>query len=111
MVKGQNGNSSHYERVSLDDFRRGRRGKHHELLETILGDLQTLPLSSALKIPVTEFGKVSVSRLRSALNRATRSRDIEISTHFDGEILYVWKPAPGDRKKSVPIASRKNTAK
>lgn len=82
-----------YERVDLETLRRGRRGKHHEMLETILSDLKTLPTGSAIKIPMAEFGKVSVSRLRSAINRATRSRDIHISTHFDGEFFFIWKPA------------------
>lgn len=82
-----------YERVDLDSIRRGRRGKHHEILETILSDLQSLPAESAIKIPVAEFGKAGVSRLRSAINRATRSREIPISTHFDGEFFFIWKPA------------------
>src|SRR5579862_1102360 len=81
-----------YERVDLETVRRGRRGKHHEILETILSDLKTLPAGSAIKIPAEEFGKVSISRLRSAINRATRSRDIQISTHFDGESFFIWKP-------------------
>src|ERR1700683_5776218 len=82
-----------YERVDLHTVRRCRRGKHHELLETILGDLTTLPPGAAIKIPIADFGKVTVSRLRSAINRATRSRDIHISSHFDGDFFYIWKPA------------------
>jgi hypothetical protein len=92
--KAHKNNGSHYAHVSLEDFRRGRRGKHHPLLESVLEDLKALPPGSALKIPVEEFGDLGVSRIRSAVNRATRSRDIEISTHFDGDFLYVWKPAP-----------------
>jgi hypothetical protein len=82
-----------YERVDLDSLRRGRRGKHHDIMDTILTDLKTLPVGSAIKIPLAKFGKVSISRLRSAINRATRSRDIHISTHFDGDFFFIWKPS------------------
>jgi hypothetical protein len=92
--KAHKNNGSHYAQVSLEDFRRGRRGKHHPMLESVLEDLKALPPGSALKIPVEEFGDLGVSRIRSAVNRATRSRDIETSTHFDGEFLYIWKPDP-----------------
>jgi hypothetical protein len=40
-----------YDRVVLADIRRGRRGKHHDLVGGIFHDLETLPVGSAIKIP------------------------------------------------------------
>ena len=83
------------------------------MLEKVLDELETLPPNSAMKIPVQEFGDLSAGRVRSAVSRATRSRHINISTHFDGEFLYVWKPASGTDKKNGNGSgpARKNSAK
>ena len=80
-----------YERVSLAGIRKGRRGKHHELVTGILEDLETLPSGSALKIPVADCEGVSVNELRAAVSRATKSRQTHAKTHFDGRYFYVWK--------------------
>ena len=41
-----------YDRVVLANLRRSRRGKHHDLLQGVFQDLQTLPGGSAIKIPL-----------------------------------------------------------
>ena len=44
---------------------------------------------TALKIPLSALPD-SKENIRSALNRATRHRGIELSTSSDSEFLYVW---------------------
>ena len=45
---------------------------------------------SALKVPLADLPD-SKENIRSALNRATRQRGIEVATSSDAEYLYVWK--------------------
>lgn len=80
-----------FEQVALDRLVVGRRGKHHALVSAILTDLEGLPANAAMKVPASRFVGTSPGRLRSAVSRATKTRDIRISTHFDGEFLYIWR--------------------
>jgi len=82
-----------YERVLLSELRRGRRGKHHKLLQGILKDLEELPDNSAMKIPLRSLHGVSLANLRAAVNRATSSRHVGIVTYSDGEMFYIWRKA------------------
>ncbi len=77
--------------ISQDDLPQGRRGKHHEIIADLLRDLKTLPDGRALKIPLEELPD-SKANIRSALNRASRQRKMEIATSSDETHLYVWKP-------------------
>jgi hypothetical protein len=92
--KGDSGDEDEqptYERVLLSELRRGRRGKHHKLLQRILENLEGLPDNSAMKIPLRTLHGVSLANLRSAVNRATSSRHVEIATYSDGESFYIWR--------------------
>jgi len=60
-----------------------------------LTDLEHLADGSALRIPLTALPD-SKENIRSALNRATRQRGMEVATSSDAEFLYVWKQAPGE---------------
>jgi hypothetical protein len=80
-----------YERVNLVDIRRTRRGKHHDLMGGIFQDLESLPVGSAIKIPLTEIDGTTLANLRSAVHRASTSRDLGIETVSDEENLYIWK--------------------
>ncbi len=94
-----------YETMLLADLKPRRCGKHHELVTGILEQLQELPIDSVLKIPRHKLPPLP--NVRSAIVRATSSREIEISTSSDDENLYVWKkkspenfnvpPLPGNR--------------
>ena len=82
--------SMRYESISRADVPKGRDGKHKKIVSQILSDIDLLEPDHALKIPLAELPD-SKENIRSALNRATRQRGIEVSTSSDSEFLYVWK--------------------
>jgi hypothetical protein len=69
---------------------KSRDGKHKEIVTELLSDIDQLPSGRALKIPLSALPD-SKENIRSALNRATRQRGIEVSTSSDAEHLYIWK--------------------
>lgn len=72
---------------------KGRDGKHKQIVTQLLGDLAQLMAGSALKIPLSVLPDTK-ENIRSALNRATRFRGIEVATSSDADFLYVWKVEP-----------------
>ncbi len=80
-----------YHRVEVADLDRGRRGKHHDLVQGILQELETLVPGSALEIPLSEVGGIGLANLRSAVHRASTSRGLAIETLADDKNFYVWK--------------------
>jgi hypothetical protein len=70
---------------------KGRDGKHKQIVEVLLRDLNQLGVNSALKIPLAALPDTK-ENVRAALSRATRQRGIDIATSSDNEFLYVWKP-------------------
>jgi len=52
--------------------------------------MEQLEPDRALRIPLTALPD-SKENIRSALNRATRQRGMEIATSSDSNFLYVWK--------------------
>jgi hypothetical protein len=79
------------DRVVLANLKRNRRGKHHDLIQGIFQDLETLPVGSAIKIPLAEADGITLANLRSAVHRASTSRDLAIETLSDDENFYIWK--------------------
>ena len=82
-----------YDRVVLANVRRNRRGKHHDLIEGIFQDLETLPVGSAIKIPLAKVDGITLANLRSAVHRASASRTSGIETLSDEDNFYIWKAA------------------
>jgi hypothetical protein len=72
------------------DVPSGRNGKHKEIVTQLLSDIAQLEPGNALKVPLTELPDTK-ENIRSALNRATRERGINVATSSDLEYLYVWK--------------------
>lgn len=72
------------------DVPKGRDGKHKKIVTQLLSDIDQLPLGSALKIPLNALPD-SKENIRSALNRATNQKGIEVATSSDESHLYVWK--------------------
>jgi hypothetical protein len=85
--------SLNYDRVVLANVRRNRRGKHHDLIQGIFHDLETLPAGSAIKIPLSKVDGITVANLRSAVHRASTSRSLEVETLSDEDNFYIWKGA------------------
>lgn len=80
-----------YRRVEVTALDRGRRGKHHELVEGILEELRMAAPGSALEIPLADVGGIGLANLRSAVHRAVTSAGITIETLADDKNFYVWK--------------------
>lgn len=79
---------------------KGRDGKHKEIVSQLLSDLEQLPPGSALKVPLDELPD-SKENIRSALNRATRQRSLDVATSSDAEFLYVWNVPPDEMPDEI----------
>ncbi len=82
-----------FESIPQANVPKGRDGKHKQIVELVLRDLNQLKENSALKIPIAALPD-SKENVRAALSRATRQKGIDIATSSDNEFLYVWKPEP-----------------
>jgi hypothetical protein len=72
------------------DIPTGRNGKHKEIVSQLLNDIAQLEPGNALKVPLSELPDTK-ENIRSALNRATRERGLNIATSSDTDYLYVWR--------------------
>ena|SRR6478752_408523 len=79
-----------YQSIQQTDVPKGRDGKHKRIVTQLLSDIDQLEPGRALKIPLEALPDTK-ENIRSALNRATRQRGIELATSSDAEFLYVWK--------------------
>ncbi|HUK73989.1 MAG TPA: hypothetical protein VLV47_00775 [Candidatus Bathyarchaeia archaeon] len=92
MVDKKNGSAaSNFKTISQNDLPFGRKGKHNEIVHQLLDDLERLPKGRAIRIPLSQLPS-SKANIRSALNRATRQRDLVVVTSSDDGHFYVWKP-------------------
>jgi hypothetical protein len=90
--KGKNPQSApKYRQVQIADLKRGRRGKHHVLVQGIVQELATLRPGSALEIPLSDVGGVGLANLRSAVHRAATSAGLNLETVADDGKFFVWK--------------------
>jgi hypothetical protein len=83
-----------FESILQLDVPKGRDGKHKKIVLELLSDIDQLETGSALKVPLAALPD-SKENIRSALNRATRQKGIDVSTSSDAEYLYIWKTEPG----------------
>lgn len=79
-----------YESINQVDVPKGRDGKHKKIVMQLLNDIEQLEPERALKVPLEALPD-SKENIRSALNRATRQRGINVATSSDAEFLYIWK--------------------
>ena len=96
-----------YETVRISDLRMGRRGKHHELLATILKNLESVPAGSALIVPLDSIGKVSLANLRSAVSRSGKAHGLSLVTYSDEKNFYLWKKVSDAAQRSAGRKLRK----
>jgi hypothetical protein len=79
-----------YGRALISGLKKSRKGKHHELMGSIMEDLKRSTPSYAVRIPLSSLD-VSVLNLRSAIVRAAKKDGISVSTSSDDQNFYVWK--------------------
>ena len=80
-----------YNRVEISSLSQARRGKHHELVQGILRELNSLQSGSALEIPLAGVGGIGLANLRSAVHRIAVLEGLSIETQANEENFYVWK--------------------
>jgi hypothetical protein len=71
------------------DVPQGRNGKHNDIVKRILADLDRIGHNGAVKVPISELS-AGKDKVRSALNRATRKKGMNVATASDDSYLYVW---------------------
>jgi|SRR5215475_14475871 len=79
-----------FERVALKDLRQGRKGKHNELVMSIIDELSAVPDGEAIKVPLKAMKGVSIQKIRAAVARGASSRGLKIATYADEEGFFVW---------------------
>ena len=96
----ENGNGHHsnghvkgFESVQQIEVPKGREGKHKRIVTRLLEDIENLKPETALKVPLSALPDTK-ENIRSALNRATRQRGIEVATSSDAYHLSIWKVVP-----------------
>ena len=97
-IRPKNDNNASFASIKQDQVPQGRNGKHHDIVKRLLRELEGLEEGRALKIPLSELPD-SKANIRSALNRASRQRNIEVVTSSDNEHLYAWKPLPDAKQR------------
>jgi len=78
-----------FKTLAVPNVPRGRSGKHKQIVNRIISDLEQVHEGVALKIPLAELAE-SKEKVRSALNRATRKAGLNVATASDDDYLYVW---------------------
>jgi len=82
--------SMNYQSIKQIDVPKGRDGKHKKIVTELLSDIEQLEPDRALRIPLEALPDTK-ENIRSALNRATHQKGIEIATSSDAEFLYIWR--------------------
>jgi hypothetical protein len=90
MPKIEKAAPMHFESISRAELPQGRNGKHKQAVLELLGNLELLPAGQALKVRISQLPD-SKENIRSALNRATRQRKMNVATSTDANYLYIWK--------------------
>src|SRR5689334_9898842 len=80
-----------YRQVKVDSLDKSRRGKHRDLVQGILQELETLSHGSAMQIPLADVGGIGLANLRAAVHRASATHGLEIETLADEKNFYVWR--------------------
>jgi hypothetical protein len=80
----------HFSTVYLHSVPAGRRGKHNEIVNKILEDLDALQEGTALRIPLESFGAQKLANVRAAVSRATKKRKMDVETASDHRFFYLW---------------------
>jgi sugar-specific transcriptional regulator TrmB len=83
-------NPHKFRAVRQNEIPKGREGKHKKIIEQLLRRIDQLAPDTALKVPLDALPDKKAN-IRSALNRATRKRGLEVATSSNSMNLYIWK--------------------
>ena len=78
-----------FKTLAQSDVPQGRNGKHKQIVNQILSDLDRVEDGVALKVPLAALSE-SKEKVRSALNRAIHKGGRSVATASDVDFLYVW---------------------
>ncbi|HEU4416672.1 MAG TPA: hypothetical protein VFT65_17920 [Candidatus Angelobacter sp.] len=104
---GHSGNGTavrppHFGSKLISAIPHGRKGKHNLIVSMILDDLEALDPEKAVLIPLAGLEGEKMENVRSALNRATRQRSMQVATATDEKFFYVWRTEPGNTRTTAP---------
>ncbi len=85
-----------FKSIPQDDLPQGRNGKHKSIVLELLDNIERLKPGNALRIPISELPDKK-ENVRSALNRVTRRRGMQVATSSDDDYFYVWVPTNGSQ--------------
>lgn len=89
-IEESENNVQSFQAILQLDVPKGRDGKHKRIVMRLLADIEQLKPRTALKVPLSALPDTK-ENIRSALNRATRQKGVEVATSSDAEFLYIWK--------------------
>ncbi len=105
---GHNGNGKaaiqpNFSSGLISSIPQGRKGKHNLIVSLILDDLDKLDLEKAVLVPLESLDGEKMENVRSALNRATRQRNMLVATATDDKYFYVWRT---EQEETQPAPER-----
>src|SRR3954452_24788323 len=94
---------SHFASRLVSSVPHSRKGKHNLIVSMILEDLDELEAERAILIPIEELDGEKMENVRSALNRATRQRNMVVATATDEKYFYVWRSEAKAKPAAAPL--------
>ena len=80
-----------FESIERSAVPTGRKSKHHDIVERILREVESLSGKRALRIPRSALGRAKIQHVRAALSRASAKGKVELGTSADDRYFYVWR--------------------
>jgi hypothetical protein len=108
---GHNGNGkpaapSNFSSTLISTVPHSRKGKHNSIVAKIMDDLNKLAPDKAVLVPLDRLDGEKMENVRSALNRATRQRDMLVATATDDKYFYVCRTGQKDSQEGPPTSQR-----
>jgi hypothetical protein len=91
MKKKAGNEDLYYETIPTAGLKKSRKGKHHDLMLRIMGDLRQLRPGFAVRIPLSSTKGVPVLNLRSVVVRTAAKEKMSVATSSDDDNFYVWR--------------------
>ena len=95
---------SNFSSTLISTVPHSRKGKHNLIVAKIMDDLNKLAPENAVLVPLDDLDGEKMENVRSALNRATRQRDMLVATATDDKYFYVWRTEQKDSPAEPPTS-------